>query len=128
MPDYKKVKLIAMYMYTCTLYEVRSISELYESELQYTCQRFSNNSSPIFTDVELMTVYLYILTEQEYFKLKQIHRFTKEYLLDWFPKLPSYQGFVYRINRMSDAFKALAAVLFTRTKYAVFILTQWGRF
>ena len=111
MPDYKKVKLIAMYMYTCTLYEVRSISELYESELQYTCQRFSNNSFPEFTDVELMTVYLFVLTEhlcfarsarQEYFKLKQIHRFTKEYLLDWFPELPSYQGFVNRINRMSE--------------------------
>ena len=104
MPDYKKVKLIAMYMY---------ISELYESELQYTCQRFSNNSSPDFTDVELMTVYLFVLTEQEYFKLKQIHRFTMEYLLDWFPELPSYQGFVYRINRMSEAFKALSMMLFT---------------
>jgi hypothetical protein len=104
MPDYKKVKLIAIYMY---------ISELYESELQYTCQRFSNNSSPDFTDVELMTVYLFVLSEQEYFKLKQIHRFTKEYLLDWFPELPTYQGFVNRINRMVEAFKALAMVLFT---------------
>jgi len=104
MPDYKKVKLVAIYMY---------ISELYESELQYTCQRFSNNSSPEFTDVELMTVYLFVLSEQEYFKLKQIHRFTKEYLLDWFPELPTYQGFVNRINRMVEAFKALAMVLFT---------------
>ena len=72
MPDYKKVKLISIYMY---------ISELYESELQYTCQRFSNNSSPEFTDVELMTVYLFVVCEQDYFKLKQIHRFTEEYLL-----------------------------------------------
>jgi len=104
MPDYKQVKLIAIYMY---------ISELYEPELQYTCQRFSNNSFPEFTDVELMTVYLFVLTEQEYFKLKQIHRFTKEYLLDWFPELPSYQGFVNRINRMSETFKLLSMVLFT---------------
>jgi hypothetical protein len=112
MLDYKKVKLISMYMY---------ISELYESELQYTCQRFSNNSSPEFTDAELMvsersrtmTVYLFVLSEQEYFKLKQIHRFTEEYLLDWFPKLPSYQGFVNRINRMSEAFKTLSMLLFT---------------
>ena len=71
MPDYKKVKLIAIYMY---------ISELYESELKYTCQRFSNNSSPEFTDAELMTVYLFLLSEQEYVKLKQIHRFAEEYL------------------------------------------------
>ena len=104
MPDNKKVKLISIYMY---------ISELYESELQYTCQRFSNNSSPEFTDTELMTVYLFVISEQEYFRLNQIHRFAKEYLFSWFPQLPSYQGFVYRINRMSEAFKALCMVLFT---------------
>jgi hypothetical protein len=89
------------------------ISELYESELQYTCQRFSNNSSPEFTDAELMTVYLFALSEQDYVKLKQIHRYTEEYLLTWFPKLPSYQGFVNRINRMSEAFKVLAMTLFS---------------
>ena len=104
MPEYKKVKLVAIYMY---------ISELYESELQYTCQRFSNNSSPEFTDAELMTIYLFVLSEQEYVKLKQIHRFTEEYLLSWFPKLPTYQGFVSRINRLSEAFKALSMVLLT---------------
>jgi hypothetical protein len=60
-----------------------------------------------------VTVYLFVLSEQEYFKLKQIHRFTKEYLDDWFPELPSYQGFVNRINRMSEVFKALSMVLFT---------------
>jgi len=103
MPDYKKVKLIAIYMY---------ISELYESELKYTCQRFSNNSSPEFTDAELMTVYLFVLSEQEYVKLKQIHRFAEEYLWSWFPKLPSYQGFVNRLNRMSETFKALSMILF----------------
>jgi hypothetical protein len=104
MPDYKKDKLIAIYMY---------ISELYESELQYACQRFSNNASPEFTDAELMTIYLYVLSEQEYVKLKQIHRFTLEYLISWFPNLPSYQGFVNRLNRLSEAFKALVIVLFT---------------
>jgi hypothetical protein len=86
---------------------------LYEKELQYTCQRFSNNSSPEFTDAELMTVYLFVLTEQVYVKLNQIHRFAKEYMLSWFPQLPSYQGFVHRLDRISEAFKALSMVLFT---------------
>ena len=104
MSEYKKVKLIAIYLY---------ISELYESELKYTCQRFSNNSSPEFTDVELMTVYLFVISEQEYFKINQIHGFAEEYLRSWFPKLPSYQGFVNRLNRMSEAFTALSIVLFT---------------
>jgi len=103
MPDYKALRLIAIYLY---------VSELYKNELQYTCQRFSNNSEPEFTDQELMTVYLFVTTQQQYFQVKQIHRFANEYLLSWFPKLPSYQAFNNRLNRMSEAFKALAAVLF----------------
>ena len=82
MPDYKKVKLIEMYLY---------ISELYEIELQYACQRFSNNSTAEFTDAELMTVYIFIISEEQRFQVKQIHRFAKEYLDSWFPKLTSYQ-------------------------------------
>jgi len=104
MPDYKKVKLIAMYMY---------ISELYEKELQYTSQRFSNNSTPKFTDAELMTVYLFVINEEQRFQVKQIHRFAREYLPSWFPNLPSYQAFNDRLNRLSEAFKSLAIVLYT---------------
>ena len=72
MPEYKKVKLAAMYMY---------ISELYEKELQFTCQRFSNNSAPEFTDEELMTIYLFAIHEEQRFQVKQIHRFAEDYLL-----------------------------------------------
>ena len=104
MPDYKKVKLISMYMY---------ISELYEKELQYTCQRFSNNSTAEFTDAELMTVYLFVINEEQRFQVKQIHRFAKEYLHSWFPKMPSYQVFNNRLNRLSESFKTLAIGLFT---------------
>jgi hypothetical protein len=89
------------------------ISELYEMELQYTCQRFSNNSSPEFTDAELMTIYLFVLTEQKYFQVKDIYLFAKEYMYSWFPKLPSYQAFNNRLNRLSEAFKTLAIGLFT---------------
>jgi hypothetical protein len=104
MPDYKKVKLISIYMY---------ISELYEKELQYTCQRFSNNASPEFTDAEVMTVYLFAITEEQRFQVKQIHRFTKDYLLSWFPKLPSYQAFNHRLNQLSETFKFLSVWLFS---------------
>jgi len=104
MSDNKKVKLIAMYMY---------ISELYEKELQFTCQRFSNNSTVEFTDAELMTVYLFVINEEQRFQVKQIHRFAKEYLPSWFPKLPSYQAFNDRLNKLSEAFRTLAIVLYT---------------
>jgi hypothetical protein len=104
MPDNKKVKLIAIYMY---------ISELYEKELQYTCQRFSNNSTPEFSDAELMTVYLFVISEEERFQVKKIHRFANDYMRSWFPKLPSYQAFNHRLNHMSETFKFLAICLFT---------------
>jgi len=104
MPDYKQFRLISIYMY---------ISKLSEMELQYTCQRESNNSSPEFTDQELMTIYLFAITEQKYFLVKDIYLFTKEYMHSWFPKLPSYQAFNNRLNRLSEAFRTLAIGLFT---------------
>ena len=104
MSDYKQVKIIAIYMY---------ISELYEMELQYACQRFSNNSSPKFTDQELMTIYLFATTEQKCRQVLDVYLFAKHYLHSWFPKLPSYQAFNNRLNRLSDAFKTLAVGLIT---------------
>ena len=35
------------------------ICDVYESSLKFYCQRFSNNNHPIFTDQELLTVYLF---------------------------------------------------------------------
>ena len=39
--------------------------------------------------------------------------FTKEYLLSWFPNLPSYQTFNYRLNLMSEAINELVKHLIT---------------
>lgn len=35
------------------------ICDIYQSSLKFYCQRFSNNATPIFTDQELLTVYLF---------------------------------------------------------------------
>lgn len=98
-PEGKELKLIKIYMYVC---------DLYESELKYYCQRFSNNSTPDFTDQELLSIYLFVGSNQKYFQIKDIHLFAKEYLLSWFPKLPSYQTFNYRLNLMPEAIRKLA--------------------
>ena len=104
-PKDKIYKLIAIYLYIC---------ELYEKELKYLCQRFSNNSEPDFTDQEVLTIYLYVMHIEQKLKLKQIHLFTKDYLLSWFPMLPSYEAFNMRINRLSDVLKHIAnAILVT---------------
>lgn len=98
-PKDKIFKLIAIYLFIC---------DLYESELKYICQRFSNNCNPDFTDQEVLTIYLFVMHTEQKMKLKQIHLFTKEYLLAWFPRLPSYEAFNMRINRLSEALKHIA--------------------
>jgi hypothetical protein len=50
---------------------------------------------------------------QGIFKLKHIHRFAKDYLLDWFPDLGSYQAFSNRINRIPDVMGTLTESLCT---------------
>lgn len=96
-------KLIALYYYIC---------ECYNTELCWHCQRFSkNNQKPAFTDEELLTVYLFCITEEEKFKVKSIHSFAKRHLIDWFPKLPSYQAFDRRLNRLASLFPYLVAKL-----------------
>lgn len=87
------------------------ICDVYKSSLQYNCQRFSNNSVPIFTDEEVLTVYLFCGAYQRYFSIKEIHTFAKEYLLSWFPKLPSYQTFNLRLNMLSKALRELVKTM-----------------
>jgi hypothetical protein len=106
-PREKEQKLISIYFYIC---------DLYEKELKINCQRFSNNSKPEFTDQEIMTIYLFAGYEQRYFQVNEIYSFTKDYLLSWFPKLPSYQTFSYRLNLLTGAFQALAIKLISSFK------------
>jgi len=102
-PEAKVIKLIKIYFYVC---------ERYEKDLKYLCERFSNNNRPELTDQEIMTIYLYTIQEEQRSKVKQIYRFTEEYLRSWFPKLGSYASFDNQFNRLSEAFKPLASTLF----------------
>ena len=94
------------------------ICDLYDSELKFYCQRYSNNSKPVFTDQEIMTIYLFAGHCQRYFLVKDIHSFAKEYLFSWFPHLPSYQTFNYRLNLLSEAFAVLSQRLIKSFKPA----------
>lgn len=99
-PKAKALKLIAIYLYVC---------ELYDQKLQYSVQRYSNNNKPLFTDQEIMTVYIFTLQQEQRFTISRIHAFADDYLRSWFPNLPSYQAFNNRINRLGEAFRILAA-------------------
>jgi hypothetical protein len=98
----KSTKLVEIFFY---------VSDSYEKELKFSCERFSNNSCPEFTDQEIMTVYLFCISQEQRTKIKQIYNFANDYLRSWFPKLPSYAAFNNRINRLSEAFRLLTASL-----------------
>ena len=101
-PKVKDLKLIAIYMYIC---------DIYNSKLRSSCERFSNNCNPDFTDQEILTIYLYAMNLEQRLKIKQIHEYASDYLRSWFPLLPSYEAFVMRLNRLSEAFKNLTGAL-----------------
>lgn len=95
-----KNQLIQIYLLVCHIYDNQSC-------LKY--QRDSN-FKPVFTDEELMTVYLFGQFNEK-FNHRQIHQFISEYWLEWFPNLPSYQAFNRRLNLLTDSFQVLFAYL-----------------
>jgi len=99
----KALKLVKIYF---------SICERFEKDLKYTCQRFSNNNEQDLTDQEIMTIYLFVIKEEQRFSVKQIHLFAVEYLHSWFPKLGSYSALNNRLNNLSEVFKSLLSSLF----------------
>ena len=82
------------------------------STIEAVMQRQSNNFRPQFSDEECITVYLWGISQRR-FEQKTIYSYTKNHLLEWFPKLPSYQAFSDRLNRLAPAFQALAEIWLT---------------
>jgi len=103
-PKAKALRLIAIYLYIC---------KLHNEELKYLSQRYTNNDNPEFTDQEIMTIYLFSVQQEQRFNISQIYDYADQYLRSWFPALPSYQAFNNRLNRLSEAFKVVAAHSFS---------------
>ena len=111
----KALKLVKIYVYIC---------KRFEEDLRYSCERFSNNNIQELTDQEIMTIYLFVISEEQKFKVKQIHRFSNEYLRSWFPNLKSYSAFSNRLNRLSETFRLLIDPLLSQYQPEDCILTQ----
>ena len=89
--------LIRVYLFVCRHWTGR---------LQAVAQRQSNNSNPDFTDEEVLTIYLFGLIRKRN-TIKDIHEYAEDHFSEWFPDLPSYGGYVQRLNRLSAAFASL---------------------
>jgi len=103
------LQLIQLYVLVCELYDMR----------RSACfQRLSNNANPNgITDQELITIYIFGHLHGQ-FEKKAIHSFIQTYWLEYFPKLPAYQTFVARLNRLEPTFQALGAELQARLRSA----------
>jgi hypothetical protein len=85
-----EIQLIQLYIYVC---------ECYSRHLSLHFTRFSNNYLPVFTDQELMTVYIFGAM-QGHQKKKEIYKYMNNHWKTWFPKMPSYQAFNDRLNKI----------------------------
>lgn len=92
-----EIQLIRLY---CDVYDQ------YQSHLWRYCERMSNNSTPAFTDEEVMTIYLFGILRKRH-QLSEIYEYVRDHLADWFPNLPSYGGYVQRLNKLSSVFHPL---------------------
>lgn len=100
-PKLWQEQLIGLYCY---------LSEQYRSHLWVHVERFSPNDAPEFEDAEVLTVYFFGLWLQ-LSTIAAIHRYTQAHLAAWFPHLPSYGGFVQRLNRLQDLLPPLNGAL-----------------
>jgi len=89
-------RLITLFLY---------IYKHYESGLRVHAERMSNNSEPEFTDVEVLTVYLWGIMNG-HSKVSRIHEYVRNHLNGWFPKLPTYATYVQRLNRLNPVLAA----------------------
>ena len=93
-----EIRLILLFLYICPLYK---------NELQFYCQRAGNNSSPDFTDEEVIVVFLWGIMQGRR-EIKDIYRYADNHLRGRFPAPPSYEAYIQRLNRLSGVFAPLA--------------------
>jgi hypothetical protein len=90
-------RLIQVYVQICELLPA----------FAYEIERFSRNQKALdFSDEEVLTVYLFGLLQRR-FTVKEAHRYALEHWSAWFPALPKYEGFNYRLGRLAAVFPYL---------------------
>lgn len=103
-----QLQLIQIYCLVCECYTTKSC-------LHY--QRQSNNYSPRFTDAEAITIYLFCTLQAE-FTNRSSYNYIVNHWLDWFPDLPSYQAYNFRINELYWHFEVIINYLVSQMDYS----------
>jgi hypothetical protein len=104
-----ETKLIELYLLICDFYDKHSVLKE---------QRLSNNHQPLFSDQELLTMYIFAhlqgLTQQ-----RRTYDYFSHHWREWFPALPSYQAFNYRLNQLAPAFELLIEKLLISAQWQI---------
>ncbi|RDB36726.1 MAG: hypothetical protein DCC88_03625 [Spirobacillus cienkowskii] len=51
--------------------------------------------------------------------IKFVFRFTKNFIPNWLPRLPSYEGFLSRLNSLSKLFSELTHFILKNNKFKI---------
>jgi IS5 family transposase len=101
--------LIELYLLICRLYDTQPVLKQ---------QRLSNNHEPLFSDEEMLTIYVFGhmqgLTTQ-----RHIYDYIRHHWREWFPALPAYQTVNCRLNELAPAFELLIERLLTTQAWRV---------
>lgn len=99
----RTLNLISLYYYVC---------QLYDEHLSPHCFRHTKNGiEPLFTDQELITLYLFIEFTYQPRHLKSNYMIAADTYADWFPHLPSYERYNKRLNRISSVMPLIVSDL-----------------
>jgi IS5 family transposase len=104
-----ETKLIELYLLICRLYDTHPVLKQ---------QRLSNNRKPLFSDEELLTMYLFghlqgLMTQ------RRIYDYIHNHWREWFPALPAYQTVNCRLNELSPAFELLIEQLLVSSAWYI---------
>ena len=103
-----QLQLIELYLLVCRFYDTQPVLK----------QQRLSNSRPDLTDQELVTIYLFGHL-QGCFSVRQIYDYIQQHWHAWFPLVPSYQAFNYRLNGLAVAFELLIAMLLQQAQTQV---------
>jgi IS5 family transposase len=104
-----ETKLIELYLLICRLYDTKPVLKQ---------QRLSNNHQPLFSDEELLTIYIFGHL-QGHTTGRRIYDYIHHHWREWFPAMPAYQAFNRRLNELAPAFELLIEQLLTSAAWQI---------
>ena len=104
-----ETKLIELYLLICRLYDTQPVLKQ---------QRLSNNHQPLFSDEELLTIYMFGHLQGQTTG-RRIYDYIRNHWRAWFPALPTYQAFNRRLNELAPAFELLIAQLLQSARWQI---------